>query len=262
MQFAELTWPEIRSRAPDTPVVVPIAAVEQHGHHLPLATDSLLLAEVVRRVDERRGDRALFLPVQWLGNSDHHLEYAGTLSASPRVYLDLLGGSLENLLAHGFRRILFLNGHGGNVVPLRQAIFETRQRHRKRGDLLLLGASYWDFAQPHMMRDDLVQTSMGHACEWETSMMLAIRPDLVKEYRTLAPMGVGFGFEPAYRGWITRERAPLGAAAPGHLGDPRHADAAKGEFLFDVFAEGVAKFLDRVVSWDGKSWETPWSVDR
>lgn len=257
MQFAELTWPEIRSRAPDTPVVVPIAAVEQHGHHLPLATDSLLLAEVVRRVDERMRDQALFLPLQWLGNSHHHLEYAGTLSASPRVYLDLLSDLLENLLTHGFRRILFLNGHGGNVIPLRQAIFETRQRHRERGDLLLLGASYWDFAQPNSLRNDLVQTSMGHACEWETSMMLAIRPDLVKEYRALAPTGVGFGFEPAYRGWITKERAPLGAEPPGHLGDPRHADAAKGEFLFDAFANGVANFLDRAVSWDGQSWETP-----
>jgi creatinine amidohydrolase len=257
MQFADLTWPEIRSCAPDTPVVVPIAAVEQHGHHLPIATDSLLLAEVVRRVDERVKERALFVPLQWLGNSDHHLEYAGTLSASPRVYLDLLNGLLENLLTHGFRRVLLLNGHGGNVIPLRQAIFETRQRHRKRRDLLLLGASYWDFAQPNSLRSDLVQASMGHACEWETSMMLAIRPDLVKAYRGLSPMGVGFSFEPAYRGWITQERAPLGADAPGHLGDPRHADAAKGEFLFDAFAEGVTKFLDRVVWWDGKSWETP-----
>lgn len=257
MQFAELAWPEIASLAPDTPVVVPIAAVEQHGSHLPLATDSLLLAEVVRRVDERIKDRALFLPLQWLGNSHHHLEYAGTLSASPRTYLDLLNDLLENLLTHGFRRIAFLNGHGGNVIPLRQAIFETRQRRRTRADLLLLGCSYWDFAQPHLLRDDFVQTSLGHACEWETSMMLAIRPDLVKEFRTLEPMGVGFGFEPAYRGWITEERVPLGGEAPGHLGDPRHADAEKGEFLFDAFAEGVTKFLERVVSWDGQSWESP-----
>lgn len=85
--------------------------------------------------------------------------------------------------------------------------------------------------------------------------MLAIRPDLVKEHRTLSPMDVGFGFEPAYRGWITQERTKAGAEAPGHLGDPRHADAGKGEFLFETFADGVAKFLDRVASWDGESWE-------
>jgi creatinine amidohydrolase len=257
MNLAELTWPEIKALAPHTPVVVPIAAVEQHGHHLPVATDSLLLGEVVRRVEPRVRDRALFAPLMWLGNSHHHLEYAGTLSASPRVYLDLLNDLIENLLTHGFRRIMFLNGHGGNITPAKQAIFEARQRHRTRRDLLLLCASYWDFAQPHDSRRDLVQDQVGHACEWETSMVLALRPELVKEYRTLPDMDRGFWFEPAYRGWITQERAPAGADAPGHLGAPQHASPEKGEFLFEAFAGGVVTYLNRVVAWDGKSWEVP-----
>lgn len=257
MNLAELTWPEIRARAPHTPVVLPVAAVEQHGGHLPTATDSLLLGEVVRRVESRLRDRVLVAPLQWLGNSDHHLEYAGTLSASPRVYLDLLGGLLDNLLTHGFRRILLLNGHGGNITPGKQAIFECRQRNRARGDLLLLFASYWDFARPEQGRSDLVQSSVGHACEWETSMMLALRPDLVKEFQTLGPMDMGYSFEPAYRGWITQERRPTGGDAPGHLGDPRHASAEKGEHLFGCYAAGVETFLERVIGWDGHSWECP-----
>ena len=122
MNITELTWPEIAALVPHTPVVVPVAAVEQHGRHLPLATDSMLLGEVVRRVEHSTHERVLFAPLQWLGNSHHHMEYAGTLSASPRVYLDLLNDLLENLLAHGFRRILFLNGHGGNITPGKQAI--------------------------------------------------------------------------------------------------------------------------------------------
>ena len=259
MNLADLTWPEIAARAPDTPVVLPVAAVEQHGRHLPTATDSMLLGEVVRRVEARLHDRVLVAPLQWLGNSNHHLEYAGTLSASPRVYLDLLGGLLDNLLAHGFRRILLLNGHGGNITPGKQAIFECRQRNRARGDLLLLFASYWDFARPERSRDDLVQSSVGHACEWETSMMLALRPDLVKEFRTLPAMDTGYSFEPAYRGWITQERRPAAADAPGHLGDPRHASAEKGEHLFASYAAGVAEFLERVIAWDGRSWE--WRPD-
>lgn len=257
MNLAELTWPEIKTLAPHTPVVVPIAAVEQHGHHLPLATDSLLLGEVVRRVEARVRDRVLFAPLMWLGNSHHHLEYAGTLSASPRVYLDLLHDFIENLLHHGFRRIFFLNGHGGNIVPYRQAIFESRQRHRTRTDLLLLGASYWDFAEPKKLRPDFVQDAVGHACEYETSMMLAIRPELVKEYRSLWSMDTGYSFDPAYRGWITKERAPADVDAPGYLGDPQHASAEKGEFLLSAYASGVEKFLARVVAWDGRSWEFP-----
>jgi creatinine amidohydrolase len=255
MHLADLTWPDVASRVPHTPVIVPVAAVEQHGPHLPLATDSMLLAEVLRRAEPRFKDRVLTTPLLWLGNSHHHMEYAGTLSAGPRVYIDLVADLLENLLAHGFRRVLLLNGHGGNVTPGRQAVFETRQRHRTRSDMLLLFASYWDFARPREGRPDLVQSEVGHACEWETSMMLAIRPDLVRPFTALPDMGVGYSFEPAYRGWITQERRPAGGDAAGHLGAPRHATAGKGEYLLDSFAVGVAAFLERVIAWDGTSWE-------
>src|SRR5206468_85703 len=80
----------------------------------------------------RLGDGVLWAPLTWLGNSHHHLDFAGTLSASPRLYLDLLGDLLENLITHGFRRLVLLNGHGGNIVPASQAVFEVRQRHRDR----------------------------------------------------------------------------------------------------------------------------------
>ena len=138
MNLSDLPWPKIQELAPDTPVVVPIAALEQHGLHLPVFTDSLLLGEVVRRVSLQMESQVLFAPLMWLGNSDHHLDFCGTLSASPRTYLDLLNGLVENFIQHGFRRIVFVNGHGGNDVPGKQAIFEVRQKHRQRDDLLLL----------------------------------------------------------------------------------------------------------------------------
>jgi creatinine amidohydrolase len=256
MNLAELTWPAIARLVPHTPVVVPVAAMEQHGHHLPLATDSMLLAEVLRRAEPQVGDRVLFAPLLWLGNSHHHLEYPDTLSAGPRTYLDLLGDLIENLLHHGFRRIVFMNGHGGNTIPGRQAVFEARQRHRSRTDLLLLFATYWDFG-PHLQteRPDLAQDYLGHACEYETAMMQVIAPGLVQPVAGIAAMDPGFHFEPAYRGWITRERAPTGGPAPGHLGDPAQATPEKGEYLLARYANGVAAFLERVVAWDGTSWQ-------
>jgi creatinine amidohydrolase len=257
MHLADLTWPEIGRLAPDTPVILPVAAVEQHGHHLPVATDSILLGEIVRRVETRMHESVLVAPLLWLGNSHHHMDFAGTLSARPRVYLDVVGDLIENLLAHDFRRIFLLNGHGGNIIPGRQAVFEARQRHRDRDDLLLLFATYADFAKPNVSRAGLVQSSLGHACEWETSMMLAVRPDLVKPFAELPAMDMGYSFEPAYRGWITRERRPAGADSPGHLGDPRGATAEKGEYLLEQFAATVAGFLEKVVAWDGRSWEFP-----
>src|SRR6185369_6357614 len=146
MNLTDLKWTDVAALPRTTPIVIPIAALEQHGRHMPLFTDSMLCGEVIRRVSEKLGDRVLFAPLMWLGNSQHHLDFAGTLSARPRSYLDLLNGLLENFLQHGFRRLVFINGHGGNDVPGKQAIFEVRQRHRHRDDLLLLFATYWNLA--------------------------------------------------------------------------------------------------------------------
>lgn len=251
MLLHEMTWPEVNDLSRDTPVVFPVAAMEQHGRHMPLSTDSMLLGEVVRRVAERLDGRALIAPLQWLGNSDHHLDFAGTLSASPRVYLDLLGGLLENFISHGFRRLVLLNGHGGNIVPIQHVVFEVRQRHRTRADLLLLGATYWTLGgRPHEADPTIKQQRMGHACEWETSMMLRLEPRLVRDLASVEAVPFGNPFEPASRGWITRERT-----APGHIGDPREATAEKGEVLFRVFADDVCALLERVLAWDGRSWD-------
>jgi creatinine amidohydrolase len=251
MLLAEMKWSEVAALSKDTPVVFPVAALEQHGRHMPLFTDSLLCGEVVRRAQERLADRVLFAPLQWLGNSDHHLDFCGTLSAAPRTYLDLVGQLLENFISHGFRRLVIINGHGGNDVPGRQAVFELRQRHRHRRDLLLLFATYWSLGgRPWEVDPALVQRQMGHACEWETSMMLRIRPELVGDYAAAANVPFAMGFEPAARGWITKDRSE-----PGHIGDPRHATAAKGETLFRVFSDDVINLLQRVLDWDGATWD-------
>jgi creatinine amidohydrolase len=252
MQLADMNWPSLAALGKDTPIVFPLAALEQHGKHLPLFTDSLLLGEIIRRLAERFQDRAVFAPLLWLGNSDHHLDFPGTLSTPPRTYLDVLGGLLENFIQHGFRRLVFINGHGGNDVPGRQAVFEVRQRHRQRSDLLLLFATYWQLgARPWETEPRLQQRQMGHACEWETSMLLRLAPALVGMLDKLEPVPFGNGFAPATPGWITKD-----LTVSGHLGDPRCATAEKGEALFRVFTEDVAGLLDRVLRWDGKAWNS------
>jgi creatinine amidohydrolase len=163
----------------------------------------------------------------------------------------MLAGLLENFIGHGFRRLVLLNGHGGNIVPIQQTVFEARQRHRARDDLLLLGAAYWALgARPNEADPRIEQSRMGHACEWETSMMLRLDPRLVRNLAAVEPVPFGNPFEPAARGWVTRERT-----LAGHIGDPRRASAEKGEVLFGLFADDVCALLDRVVAWDGRSWD-------
>jgi creatinine amidohydrolase len=196
------------------------------------------------------GDAALFAPLTWLGNSDHHLDFAGTLSAPPRVYLDTLSGLCDNFIQHGFKRLVFINGHGGTDVPGKQALFEVRQKYRQRNDLLFLFATYWNLANPNAVPGlTLQQTQMGHACEWETSMILRIAPQLVGAYHEARPVEFGNAFEPGFRAWITRDRSD-----PGHIGFPNCATAEKGEALLQSFSSGVQDFLKRVVEWDGQSW--------
>lgn len=243
MLLEELSWPKVAAIASESPVVVPIAALEQHGRHMPVFTDSMLLGEVVRLARNSLGDRVVWTPLLWLGNSHHHMDFAGTLSAAPRTYLDLLGDLIDNLVTHGFQRIVLLNGHGGNIVPAAQAVFEVRQRHRARNNVILLSATYWLLgSRPKQLDPALVQDQMGHACEWETSMMLHLAPALVGERSQIDAVSPGMPFEPAAQGWITKERS-----TPGHIGDPRQATAAKGEALFRVFSQDVVTFLERVI---------------
>lgn len=250
MNLAELTWADVDALSRDTPVIFPVAALEQHGRHMPVFTDSLLMGEIARRTEAVLGARALFAPLQWLGNSHHHMDFPGTISAEPRVYLDLLSGLLENFLAHGFKRLLLLNGHGGNDVPGKQAIFEVRQRHRDRMDLLLLFATYWNLEPAaRSAHPDLQQGVMGHACEWETSMVLRLAPQLVKDLDKVTPQEFGAAFEPASRAWTMRDRS-----VAGHIGDPRHASAEKGEALLQTFTRGAVSLVERMIAWDGKSW--------
>jgi creatinine amidohydrolase len=245
-----MNWPAVAALPKSTPVIIPIAALEQHGHHMPVFTDSLLLGEVIRRTHEELKDQVLLAPLTWLGNSDHHLDFAGTMSAAPRLYLDLLVNLMDNMIAHGFQRIVLVNGHGGNHVPGQHAVFELRQKYRQRNDLLLLSATYWLLGgKPNEQNASLEQDRMGHACEWETSMMLRIRPDLVGDIAKTENVEFGHPFEPGSRGWITKDRTTT-----GHIGNPRIASAEKGESLFRTFTADVVAYLQRVIAWDGASW--------
>lgn len=179
MKFAEMTFPALRQVPRDRCVVVfPIAAVEQHSHHLAVLTDTILVTAVADGIEGRRPDIVLQLPTLWLGASHHHLRFGGTLSVGVDTHVDMLAGVLEPLLEDGYLRLLVLNGHGGNIDTMQMALRRLQPRWKNR---ILSAASYWDLAAKELAAlADGPRKSMGHACEFETAMMMHLRPDLVR----------------------------------------------------------------------------------
>lgn len=257
MRFAEMTAPDLLDLPRDpTLVVAPIAACEQHATHLPVITDTILCGAVADGVEAALPDRVLLLPVLWLGASEHHLPFGGTLTATLPTYEAMLVELLTPMLRRGFRRILLLNGHGGNIDPLSVAARELAVEY----GLPIVSCTPWQVASEAVAA--LLETQKGphHACEAETSVMLAMTPDTVhtdklEEAVRQAPPAIkgraGYG-----RFWSFSERAPI----TGTIGDPRAGTAAKGEKLLDAMAAALAEGMA-----DRELWRTPdpvWSAGR
>lgn len=248
MHYGSLRWVDIdRLDKSNKVVVCPIASLEQHGHHLPLLTDTHLVSEVARRAHETLGDQILLTPTLWVGASDHHLDYPGTVSVPYRLYIDLIKSILRSFLMAGFQKVLFLNGHGGNVAPGESAIYELATESEACDAAYVVLGSYWTIAAEAMdaARHGMETSHLTHACEYETSMMLAIDERLVT-------LGAAKGHATNLLG------LPKGVAAAGRfrrmtatgaMGAPEHSTAAKGESLLAAIHGEVVKLVRQMVAW-------------
>ena len=255
MQLGQQTWPDAKNLA-DRVVVLPLGSLEQHGHHLPLLTDTLIGTEIARRAEAELGEATLFLPPLWVGASDHHRAFPGTVSVSNEVYVRLLIDILESLIVSGgFRRILLLNAHGGNIVPARMAVYDVQLRHKKdKPDLWLAAGTWWLLAAPQIAAiENIAQESVSHACEMETSMILRLRPELVKQE---AAQGANIAFESAF--YVPDFSAPSRVdvarafdqlSKTGAFGHPETASIEKGEALFAAAVEQVVAFVRELAAW-------------
>ncbi len=244
MRFHEMTWPLLRQvRREQVVVVAPIAACEQHSWHLPTYTDTILVTGVAEGVEQRLPNEVLLLPTQWFGASHHHLRFGATLSASVDVHVDLLCDLLTPLLEDGYQRLLILNGHGGNIDTMQMALRRLQPRWQDRQ---LSAASYWDIAAKELAAlAEGPRKSMGHACEFETSMVLALRPELVRREQI---KNDPLPDEPVLRGLYVAEDMKQ-RTDHGAVGYPELASAEKGKkFLsaaIDRTAEVVQALLKR-----------------
>ena len=242
MKFHEMTFPQLRQVPRDATVIVaPIAACEQHSRHLPTFTDTILVTGVAEGVEQRMPREVLLLPTLWLGASSHHLRFGATLSAEVDTHVTMLCDLLVPLLEDGHQRVLLLNGHGGNIDTMHVALRRLQPRYRDRH---LTGASYWELAEKEIAAlADGPRKSMGHACEFETSMVLALRPELVRrdEIKDDPPRD-----EPALRGLFTaedmRQRTDHGA-----VGYPERATAEKGRAFLTAAIQRTAEVVEALL---------------
>lgn len=254
MIHGDLTSPELRKRAPEAIALLPLAATEQHGGHLPLCTDTALVSELARRAEAARPEQISLLPTLWVGSSHHHLGFAGTVSLSSETYIRVLEDLLECLLASGYQRILLLNGHGGNVTPGNEAVYRTMLRHASPRAPWIVLASYWQLAGEEWASAAFMDSPrLTHACEYETSMMLALRADWVN-----MPEARGFrterhsrfydplGYQPSR---VSTAESFSQMTPHGAMGSPEAATPEKGRRLFDLAALVLHDFLGEFSTW-------------
>jgi len=241
VEWARLKAAEISALAArNAVVIVPVGSIEQHGPHLPTQVDALLASEVSRRAARKvaAGVPVIVAPTVWSGLAEHHMSLGGTLSLDFETFFGLMRCLCRSLVRHGFRRILLLNGHGGNITALNVVVNELAVELQ----VPLATASYWMLAKEGFAAVLDRQTTVRHACEAETSMLLALAPELVDMARAADVVG---STEPeiaqvAGTDAVYRWRSFKARTRHGVIGDPRTATADKGERLLEAAAVAVA----------------------
>lgn len=237
VEWGSATRERLAEVAGSAVAVLPVGAVEQHGPHLPTATDAVVAAEVSRRAAALTAGEAdvALLPVLAYGSSDHHLPFGGTLSLAPATLAAVLADLLRSLAHGGFRRVLVVNGHGGNRELCGAAVKQGAVEH----GILAAAVSYWDL----LGRQPGLDGVPGHAGAFETSAMLALRRDEVRMDRAVPSPGAG---SPAPHPAVVLEEPGAWQRIGGFTDDPRRADAALGERAIDEAARALAAVIGAI----------------
>jgi len=238
----ELTREEIRTLAPDTLIVFPTGATEQHGPHLPVATDCMAVEYIAREAARQSAQSVpvIVAPTLPFGSSHHHLPFGGTMTLSTEVYYKIVFELCESLVAGGFQRIFIINGHGGNNELVQLVARDLALKH----SVQVAAASYWITAWDALCaaKGDDPGRLPGHAGAFETSLVMALRPDLVHEPRPHRDNPGGSTVKDGMAS-IRIERSGSWQAIEGYSDSPDLADAEKGRRYLAAAVDAVAKSM-------------------
>ena len=256
--YGEHTWLELRelARRDELVVVIPTATLEDHGYHLPVDTDVRLIEAIgrgaVQRVNERAGADAMLFPTAVHGYTPHHLDFPGTVSLRWNVFVESLLDCGRSLCRHGFDRILFINGHGSNAPLVDMAARLLNLEHR--GAVCMASTLYLTTpgsAELLARERDSGPGGMSHACELETSLYLALEPELVQMDKAVreipARTEIVFSDWPG-SGPLSYMPHWSGLTDSGVMGDATVATAAKGRVFLERAQEEAAEFIAEVAA--------------
>lgn len=254
--WSELTWSDFDAVDMAAQIaVLPLAAVEQHGSHLPLGTDSIIAGGYLDAVVARLPSDlpAVFLPVQTIGSSIEHADFPGTLTLSARSALQAWTDLIDSVARAGCRKLVVVNAHGGNSPVLDILAQEGRARH----GMLIVRCAWARFGYPPGLFSDFELAHGIHGGAVETSLMLAFRPDLVR-HADLETVDPPLSAELAEGGlWLRAHGRPTGIGwmaqdlhASGIAGDPSTATREKGEACAQWAAAAFVELLAEVGRFD------------
>lgn len=252
MHWQDMTWPEIGALDRDrTIIVLPVGSVEQHGHHMPTGTDTYLATAVSDAAAAVLGN-IVVLASPWYGLSAHHMHFPGSITLTAETMMAMVGDIVASVIKHGFRRIVVVNGHGGNAGVI--DLLASTLGKRFYGAARIACLTYFTLAREQIMAArESRHGGMGHACEFETSLMLHLHPDLVHEERVVVrypETGTPYLSTDLVQGSVVRSFVAFeDLSESGTFGDPSLATAEKGDRFLAMSVEALAAFLKDFSSW-------------
>jgi len=245
VRYERLTWPEVRRAAnEDRVALIPVATLEDHGPHLPIDADLRIVSEICERAADEAVDEVVLLPPIPHGYSPHHMDFPGPITIGWETFTRYCTDVGLSLAHHGFRRLLYLNGHGSNQNLVEMA---ARLVMVERSEVLAAAAFYLGSPEGMAVIEEVRESDRGglaHACELETSIYLSIDPDAVDLSKAVDERSYPEG----PNAWLDWSDGPLklmpwwsSFSTTGVQGDPTKATAEKGKALLDAaVAECVA----------------------
>jgi creatinine amidohydrolase len=254
--WTEIRWPEVApAEAARWIAVLPLAATEQHGPHLPVGTDVMIAQAYLARVRELLSDNipATFLPLQPVGISTEHIDYPGTLTLSAEAALKTWTALGESVARAGLKKLVMVTSHGGNSAAMTLVAQELRARH----GLLAVATGWFRFGEPEGLFSAEELRHGIHGGAVETSIMLARYPEAVRREAIADFRPASIAIEKDYRWLSTHRPAPFAWQAQdlhpsGAAGDASAATAEKGARMLDHGARAFCELLGEIDNFDVK----------